>query len=139
MPDVLNFGVRTSACMVALAWAVSSAAFSQTVPQAQVSQPPPKHTILDPAANRPPDANDIMLLREQQAKRKNFNAANLERKRQLNEDSALLLKLVGELNTEIGKTTNESVSPELMRKIEDIERLAHNVQEKMKLTVGAAS
>jgi len=139
MQGVLNVSVRTSACLVALAWAVSSVAFSQTVPQAPVSQPPPKHTILDPAANRPPDANDIMLLREQQVKRKNFDAANLERKRQLNEDSALLLKLVSELNTEIGKATNESVSPELMRKIEVIERLAHNVQQKMKLTVGAAT
>ena len=139
MPGVLHVGVRTSACLIVLAWAVCSVAFSQAVPQAQVSQPAPKHTLLDPVANRTPDANDIMLLREQQAKRKNFDAANLERKRQLNADSALLLKLVNELNREIGKTTNQPISLELMRKIEDIERLAHNVQQKMKLTVGAAS
>ena len=138
MQGVLSIGVRTSACVVVLAWAASLAAFSQTVPQAPVSQPQPKHTILDPAANRTPDANDIMLLREQQAKRKNFDAANLERKRQLDEDSALLLKLVGDLNAEIGKTPGETGSPDVMRKLEDIERLAHNVQQKMKLTMGAS-
>jgi hypothetical protein len=136
MQGGLHVGVRTSACVVALAWALSSVALCQAPPQAPVSQPPPKHTILDPAANRPPDANDIMLLRQQQVKRKNFDAANLERKRQLDEDSALLLKLVGELNTEISKASGEA--PDLMRKLDDIERLAHNLQEKMKLTVGAS-
>jgi hypothetical protein len=138
MPGVLSRGLSTSACLVVLAWSASSLAFSQSNVQAPVLQPQPKHSILDPAINRPPDANQIMLMREQQAKKKHFDAANLERMRQLDEDSTLLLKLAGELKTEIGKTSDDGLSPDLMRKIEDIERLAHNVEQKMKLTMGAS-
>jgi len=80
-----------------------------------------------------------MAMREKQAKKLNFDAANLERKRQLTEDSALLLKLAGELKLEIEKTPKDTLSLSMIRKTEDIERLARSVQQKMKLTVGAAT
>ena len=138
MQGAISRLVWNAARVALFACGAASVALGQANPQAQVSQPQPKHTILDPAANRPPDANQIMLMREQQAKRKNFDIANSERKRQLAEDSALLLKLVGELSTEIGTASDEVPSPELMRRLEDIERLAHNVQQKMKMTMGAS-
>jgi hypothetical protein len=130
--------VKTPACLFVVAWAACSLAFGQSNVQAPILQPQPKHSILDPAINRPPDANQIMLMREQQAKKKHFDAANLERMHQLADDTALLVKLAHELNTEIGKTSDEALSSDLMKKLEDIERLAHNVQQKMKLTVGAS-
>lgn len=117
--------------------ATASVAFGQTTnSQSQLSQPQPKVDSLTRADNRVPDANQTMKMRERQAKKKIFEAANIERKRQLAEDSALLLKLAEELNTEVAKA--DTLSPTEIRRIEDIERLAHNVQQKMKLTVGAS-
>lgn len=87
---------------------------------------------------RIPDANDIMTMNQQQAKKNSFEAANLERKRQIADDVAQLLKLATELKAEVDKTGNVDVSVEVIRKAETIERLAAEVKEKMKLTVGAS-
>ena len=43
-------------------------------------------------------------MREQQGKKANFAAANVERKRQIADDSARLLKLASDLKTEVDKT-----------------------------------
>jgi hypothetical protein len=92
--------------------------------------------ILLPQANRPPDANAQMAMHEQQGKKANFDAANLERKRQIADDSAKLLKLASDLKTEVDKTSKDTLSLGVIRKAEEIERLAHAVKEKMKLTMG---
>jgi hypothetical protein len=96
----------------------------------------PNKSILLPAANRLPDVNDQMKMREQQAKQQNYEAANAERKKQLAEDSARLLKLASDLKAEVDKTTKDMLSLSVIRKADEIERLAHNMKEKMKLTVG---
>jgi hypothetical protein len=88
------------------------------------------------SVNRTPDANDMTRIREQQSKQQNFEAANIERKRQIAEDSARLLKLATDLKIEVDKTNKDTLSLIVIRKAEEIERLAHNVKEKMKLTVG---
>jgi flagellar motor switch/type III secretory pathway protein FliN len=103
-----------------------------------VSQQPPgpqRQSILMPEANRPPDANQQMKMREQQVKKANYDAANAERQRQITEDSEKLLKLTTELKAEIGSTSKDILSISVIRKAEEIERLAHNIQAKMKLTV----
>jgi hypothetical protein len=78
-----------------------------------------------------------MQMQEQQAKQKNYEAANAERKRQIAEDSANLLKLAVELKTEVDKTNKDVLSITVIRKADAIEKLARQVKEKMKLTVGA--
>jgi hypothetical protein len=88
------------------------------------------------SANHLPDANAQMQMRDQQTKQQNFEAANVERKRQIAEDSARLLKLATDLKTEVDKTSKDTLSLIVIRKAEEIERLARNVKEKMKLTVG---
>lgn len=98
----------------------------------------PKQSIINPAANRPPDKNEQMEMREQHAKRANYEKANAERKRQLMDDSEALLVLATELKQEVDKTTEDTLSSEVSRKSEDIAKLAHDVQVKMKLTVNAA-
>jgi hypothetical protein len=95
--------------------------------------------ILSPAANRPPDANAQMAMHEQQAKKASFEPANIERKRQLTEDSARLLKLATDLKTEVDKTSKDTLSLGVIRKADEIERLAHSVKEKMKLTMSASN
>jgi hypothetical protein len=96
---------------------------------------PPKSVLIAPVG-RVPDANAQMTMRDQQAKKQNYDAANLERKRQLTDDSARLLKLASDLKAEVDKTSKDTLSLAVIRKADEIERLAHSVKEKMKLTVG---
>ena len=65
----------------------------------------------------------------------NFAAANAERKKQIAVDSARLLKLATDLKAEVDKTDKDTLSLNVIRKADEIEKLAHNVKEKMKLTV----
>lgn len=97
----------------------------------------PQQSIHSPILTEPPDANAQMQMREQQVKRASFDAANTERKRQLSEDSDKLLKLATELKAAVDKTTKDTLSLSVIRKAEEIEQLAHAVQQKMKLTIGA--
>ena len=87
--------------------------------------------------NSIPDANDVMRMRELMVRKQNFDAANTERKRQIDADSAAMLKLAAELKAEVDKTSKDTLSLSVIRKADEIERLAHNVKEKMKLVVGA--
>ena len=80
---------------------------------------------------------DVMKMREQQNKVKTFEAANIERKKQISDDSAMLLRLATELKTAVDKTSKDTLSIGIIRKADEIERLARGVKEKMKLTVGA--
>ena len=109
---------------------------------AQAPLPPPKSpdrpSTYPSGANRLPDANAQMEMREQQTKKQNFEAANTERKRQIAEDSANLLKLATELKNEVDKTNKDMLSITVIRKADAIEKLARQVKEKMKLTVGAS-
>jgi hypothetical protein len=79
-----------------------------------------------------------MEMNQKQTKQQNFEAANTERKRQIAEDSAKLLKLATDLKAEVDKTTKDTLSLSVIRKAEEIEKLAHDVKEKMKLTMGGS-
>lgn len=92
--------------------------------------------IVIPAANPQPDANSVMRMREQHEKKQDFEAANIERKKQLTDDSARLLALASELKTEVDKTNKDTLSLTVIRKASEIEKLAHDVREKMRLVVG---
>jgi len=119
------------ACFIAVAaWAAAAPPGAQT-PGQNTDRP-----YLIPDANRLPDVNDQMQMREQQTRQQNFAAANAERKKQLAADSAALLKLATELKAEVDKTTKDMLSLNVIRKADEIERLAHDMKEKMKLTVG---
>lgn len=91
-----------------------------------------------PEANRLPDQNDQMKMRDTQAKEQSFDAANAERKKQLSDDSAKLLTLAMALKAEVDKTNKDMLSLNVIRKADEIEKLAHNVKEKMKVTVGGS-
>ncbi len=110
--------------------------------RAQIA-PPPGGTVrtdkasLPTAINQPPDANAQMEEREHLASDKDFAAANTERRKQIADDSAKLLKLAADLKAEVEKTSKDTLSLGVIRKAEEIERLAHGVKEKMKLIAGA--
>lgn len=137
LSDVIHI-VRwfSCACILLLAPLTANAQGNSQTP---LTNPPPRPTgILLPAANRPPDANDQMEMRDQQSKTQNYAAANAERKKQIADDTAKLLKLVADLKAEVDKTSKDTLSLNIIRKADEIEHLAHNVKEKMKLTVGGS-
>jgi hypothetical protein len=106
----------------------------------EAAQANPCRSINNPAITTPPDANAQMVMHQQQTaqQQQNYAAANAERKKQISSDSAQLLKLATELKNEVDKTTKDTLSLNVIRKADEIERLAHSVKEKMKLTAGGS-
>jgi hypothetical protein len=111
-------------------------ASAQPPKQAPTSNPDKPYSI--PEANRLPDKNDQMEMQDEQSKKANFPAANVERERQIANDTLKLLELATELKAEVDKTSKDTLSINVIRKAESIEKLAHGVKEKMKLTMGAS-
>ena len=135
--------LRTARWVLVAVCAVLSATIAAEA-QTQSNTPSPAGGALrmdkadDPTPiNQPPDAIAQMQMQDQQGKQQNFAQANTERKKQIADDSAKLLKLATDLKAEVDKTTKDTLSLSVIRKADEIERLAHSVKEKMKLTVGS--
>ena len=127
--------VRILACFLAMTVLAGAAHPGQEpLPPPGTPDRPSTHSV----ANQLPDAIAQMKMRDQQAKEKSFELANTERKRQIAEDSAKLLKLATDLKIEVDKTNKDTLSLIVIRNADEIERLALNVKEKMKLTVGSS-
>jgi hypothetical protein len=85
---------------------------------------------LAPNAGFPSDAHED----EQRAKIEKDMAkkANKQRQAQLQRDTDNLLKLANELKQEVDKSNENTLSLDVLKKAEEIEKLAHSVKEKMK-------
>jgi len=101
------------------------------------SQPRPDKIGLATPINQPPDANAQMAEHEHLVRDQDFKGANEERRKQIVDDSARLLKMAAELKAEVEKMNKDTLSLDVIRKADDIERLAHGVKQKMKLVAGA--
>ena len=66
------------------------------------------------------------------AKQQKISAAESERKRQISDESTQLLAMAEALKVEVDKTTKDTLSLNVIRKADEIERLAKTVKEKMK-------
>jgi hypothetical protein len=64
-----------------------------------------------------------------------LRALNADRQKSLVSDTNKLLKLVNELNAEVARTNPESLTPSQLHKVAEIEKLAHNVKDKMSTSV----
>ena len=122
------------------AWAGLAAAllFLAIAPIARDGMGQNTYPHLPPELNRIPDSNQANEINDQQKKKDNFEAANAERKKEIASDSAKLLKLATELKAEVDKTNKDTLNLKVVRKADEIEKLAHSVKEKMQLTVGAS-
>ncbi len=69
---------------------------------------------------------------------KRLRALNAERQKSLVADTEKLLRLVHELNEEIAANSADSLTPMQLRQVAEIEKLAHNVKEKMSTSVVSA-
>jgi hypothetical protein len=112
-------------------------------PPAPLPNPPPKPTGVSPPQAVPapetkpaPDANDKTEARDNETKQQTSAATDAERKKQIADDSAKLLKLATDLKAEVDKTSKDTLSVNVIRKADEIEKLAHSVKEKMKPAAG---
>lgn len=85
--------------------------------------------------NRSLDTHELNALAEKNAKKRNFDAANAERKRVMDDDISKLVILARDLKTKTDNMGNAPLTPVMVREAEVIEFLANDVKEKMKLTV----
>jgi hypothetical protein len=74
----------------------------------------------------PPDEQTVKM-EDEQAKMR-----NTERQKKLVEDTAKLLVLANELKAAVDKSDKNTLSLEVVRKADEIEKLAHSVKERMK-------
>lgn len=104
--------------------------------RAQMTQPPshPPKPLIVPEANPMPDANDQMEMRQKNLKMRNFDAINVERRREMMRASDILQTLAMALKAKVDKP--EPLSENDLQKAENIEKLAHAVKERMKLSLG---
>jgi hypothetical protein len=58
------------------------------------------------------------------------------KRKQIAEESAELFKMANDLKAEVDKSNKDTLSMSVVRKAAAIERLAHNVKEKMKTSMG---
>jgi uncharacterized membrane protein YhiD involved in acid resistance len=95
-----------------------------------------------PARTVPPmDASQQVEIQNQQAEQqkaeqeKKRRELNLQRRKQISDESAMLVQLSTELKAEVDKTDKDTLSLAVIRKAQDIEKLAHAVKENMKIAV----
>lgn len=68
-----------------------------------------------------------------------LNQLNAAQHKSMVADTDKLLKLVTELNAEISSTNPTTLTPQQLRKIAEIEKLAHSVKDKMRTSVRGAT
>ena len=115
--------------------------FSQQVPQINGGLPGPGRNsqgfpALPETANPRPDSNRVLEdSMKRQGNAKQFKQLNELRQKEMTSDTAKLLALAGDLKEEVDKTGKATISMDAVRKAEQIEKLAQNVQNKMKATI----
>ncbi len=117
------FPVKTSLCLFVI---VLTLTFGAPSALAQNPKFPP---MPDPSQEQQPSPEDqakSKLERDMQKK------ANQERQAALKRDTEKLLKLSTELKDYVDKTNENVLSFDVVKKAEEIEKLAHSVKEKMK-------
>jgi hypothetical protein len=69
---------------------------------------------------------------------KRLNALNTERQKNMIADTNKLVKLAAELNAEVNGKNLGQLTPDQLRKVAEIEKLAHGIREKMSTSVKPA-
>jgi hypothetical protein len=95
-----------------------------SAPQASTQLP-----TAPPGQTRPTQAEIEM---EEQQKHAAEKAANTKRQQDIKKDTDKLLELATELKQEVDKSNENTLSLDVIKKAEAIEKLAHTVKEKMK-------
>jgi len=100
------------------------------LPLPSFSQNPPQ--IQHPIPNLGPSPDEHEDQERAKIEKDMAKRANRERQAQLQKDTDNLLKLATELKQYVDKSNENTLSLDVVRKAEEIEKLAHSVKEKMK-------
>ena len=71
---------------------------------------------------------------DQQLEQDQAKIRNLERQKQLISDTQKLLALANQLKVAVDKSSKDTLSVDVIKKADEIEKLAHQVKQKMKGT-----
>jgi hypothetical protein len=111
-----------------IAWILSLCLLFAIPAKAQTSPPSPRPLG---RADSVPATNDAGEAQQQQA-RDLAKKANLAREAALKADTDKLLKLAVELKDSVDKSNENVLSLDVVKKADEIEKLAHSVKDKMK-------
>jgi hypothetical protein len=113
--------VRTSIRLISLILFLSFALYAQDASAAAPSTEPQF------SSDRTPPSPEKARLERDMAKQR-----NKDRQKKLQEDTDKLLKLATELKDYVDKTNEQVLSLDVVKKTDEIEKLARSVREKMK-------
>jgi hypothetical protein len=102
----------------------------------QASSPPPSQPSLGNARSGSPDHLFQFGESDPETQRKRQRLLNTERQKELVSDTARLLKLAQELNQEVSSSESPTMSPDQVRKVSEIGKLARSVRQKMTFGLG---
>ncbi len=123
MPPVSEDTVRSISVALSIALLFAISAHAQTRP----SPPPPIQKGGEPTQPNG-DGNDA----QQRLAREMAKKANQQRQALLKADTDKLLRLAVELKDSVDKSNENLLSLDVLKKAEEIEKLAHSVKDKMK-------
>jgi len=87
-------------------------------------------------ANSLPDPIEVMEIQDQNAAGQRVETLDAARHKLLTDESAELLRLALDLKQTMDKTGKDTLSLDVIRKADEIEKLAKGVKQNMRLTVG---
>ena len=117
-----GFGGLRSMCLLASVLLLSRVADTQAINGTQPVQLPTQTTNLPPLAPELPPAQQ-----EKQNKLRND-----DRQKRLEADTQKLLELATRLHEDVGKTNKNILSIDVIKRADEIERLAHAVKDRMR-------
>ena len=121
----LTGSIRLAACL-ALALALAAAR-----PACAQSQAPLPRAPLPPSLGQSAESIDDRSEPDQEEAARRLRVLNEMRQKALVSDTNKLLKLASELDAEIQQANSDSLTPDQLRKLALIEKLARNIKEKM--------
>jgi hypothetical protein len=119
-------GIQRIAFIVSVCFLVPGVAGAQR--PAYQPPPPPPSVDMSPAPQTDADEAQQRMARDMAKK------ANLARQAALKADTDKLVQLAGELKQDVDKSSENVLSLEVLKKAEEIEKLAHSVKDKMRGT-----
>jgi hypothetical protein len=102
----------------------AQAQFGMDPMQTNAPVSPMGHTVIP--GGRPADPLESMMAARTRLER------NIDRQKHLVIDTQRLLALANELNTEIASSGTETMTPAMLHKMDEIEKLARSVKDKMR-------
>ncbi len=122
-------GVRNLACLAILTFAAVSVGAAQPATQ-EAAAPQPVQQPAQQSVIQAPNAAAVPV-----GSRMPLNPQTPQQK-QLAADTAKLLQLANELKAEMDKSTKDTLSLSVVKKAEQVEKLAHKVRDEMKASIG---